>query len=75
MSLVRLQNVSKSFDSQLVLRNIFFRLKEGDRVGLIGKNGVGKTTTLKLILGQEEPTEGTVEVEKGARDRILLSVF
>ena len=67
MSLVRLQNVSKSFDSQLVLRNIFFRLKEGDRVGLIGKNGVGKTTTLKLILGQEEPTEGTVEVEKGAR--------
>ena len=67
MSLVRLHNVSKYFDSQPVLRNIFFRLREGDRVGLIGKNGVGKTTTLKLILGQEEPTEGAVEVEEGVR--------
>ena len=67
MSLVRLHNVSKNFDSRPVLRNIFFRLNKGDRVGLIGKNGVGKTTTLKLILGQEELTEGTVEVEEGVR--------
>ena len=51
MSLVRLHNVSKYFDSQPVLRNVFFRLNKGDRVGLFGKNGVGKTTTLKLILG------------------------
>ena len=41
---------------------MFFRLSKGDRVGLIGRNGAGKTTILRLILGQEEPTEGTVEV-------------
>ena len=37
---------------------------EGDKIGLIGKNGVGKTTVLKLILGREEPTEGTIDIEK-----------
>ena len=67
MSLVRLHNVSKTFESNTVLREVFFRLSKGDRVGLIGKNGVGKTTVLKLILGQEEPTEGTVEVDDGVK--------
>jgi len=64
MSLVRLHNVSKRYDSNLILREIFFRLNKGDKVGLIGKNGVGKTTVLKMILGQEETTEGIVEVDE-----------
>jgi ATP-binding cassette subfamily F protein 3 len=64
MSLLRLYNVSKRYDEKVILKNIFFRLDKSDRVGLIGKNGVGKTTALKLILGQEYPTEGTVEVNK-----------
>jgi len=71
MSLVRLHNVSKEFESNLVLREVFFRLSKGDRVGLIGKNGVGKTTILKLILNQEEPTEGTVDVN----DDIKIGYF
>ena len=67
MTLVRLQNVSKAYDSNVILRDVFFRLKKGDRVGLIGKNGVGKTTVLKLILGQEEPTKGDVYVAQDTR--------
>ncbi|MFC1714901.1 ABC-F family ATP-binding cassette domain-containing protein [Candidatus Poribacteria bacterium] len=67
MSLIRLHNVSKRFESNLIFRDVFFRLSKGDRVGLIGKNGVGKTTILKLILGQEEPTEGTVDVNDGLK--------
>jgi ATPase subunit of ABC transporter with duplicated ATPase domains len=67
MSLVRLQDVSKSYDANPVLREVFFRLSRGERVGLIGKNGTGKTTVLKLILGRETPTEGTVEVDEGVR--------
>ena len=51
----------------LIFREAFLRLSRGDRVGLIGRNGVGKTTVLKLILGQEEPTEGAVEVERDVR--------
>jgi ATPase subunit of ABC transporter with duplicated ATPase domains len=67
MSLIRFYNLSKQFDSGLVFREVFFRLERGDRIGLIGKNGVGKTTALKLILGQEEPSGGTVETEAGVR--------
>ena len=48
MSLVRFQNISKRFDGRQVLREVFFRLENGDRVGLIGKNGSGKTTALKM---------------------------
>ena len=62
MSLVRLNDVSVSFDGNPVLREAFFRLEPGDRVGLIGKNGSGKSTLLKLVLDQLQPNEGTVTV-------------
>ena len=65
MSLLRLHDVSKEYDGNLVLREVYFRLEPGDRVGLIGRNGVGKTTLYKLILGQEEPTSGTIDVNEG----------
>lgn len=45
------------------LRNIDLELRKGDRLGIIGRNGAGKTTMLKLITGNLPPTEGTVEVE------------
>ena len=69
MSLIRLKNVTKKFDdpSRLVLKDVFFRVAAGERVGLIGKNGTGKTTLLKLILGRDEPTEGTVELTAGVK--------
>ena len=67
MSLIRLRNISKSYEKKQVLREVFFRLEGGDRVGLVGKNGTGKTTILKLILGQEEPTSGEVDLDEGLR--------
>ena len=65
MSLIRLQNVSLSFESNVILRDVFFRLSKGDRIGLLGKNGSGKTSLLKLILGQAEPSAGTVAIDQG----------
>jgi ATPase subunit of ABC transporter with duplicated ATPase domains len=67
MSLIRLQDVSLRFDNTQILREAFFRLEPGDRVGLIGKNGSGKTTILKLILDQVEPDTGTVTLELGTK--------
>lgn len=67
MSLIRLNNVHKSYEDVPVLRAVYFRLTDGDRVGLIGKNGAGKTTLLRLILGLEDPSEGIVDVEDGVR--------
>src|SRR4051812_13875566 len=61
MSLVWLKNVTKKYEERLVLKEIFFRMGEGERVGLIGPNGSGKTTLLNLLLKREEPTEGEVE--------------
>lgn len=67
MSLIRLLGIAKKYENQPVLREVFFRLATGDRVGLIGKNGAGKTTVLRLILGQEEPTAGVVELAQDIR--------
>ena len=61
MSLIRIKGVTKRYDQRLVLREIFFRLSAGERVGLIGPNGSGKTTLLNLLLKREEPSEGEIE--------------
>lgn len=65
MSLIRLNDVSMQFDGRPVLREAYLKLRRGDRVGLIGKNGTGKTTFLELVLGRREPTGGTVDVTLG----------
>ena len=75
MSLIRLQDVSVRFDNTQILREAFFRLEPGDRVGLIGKNGSGKSTILKLILDQVAPDTGTVTVELGTKVGLLLPVL
>lgn len=67
MSLIRLQNVSKRYDARVILRDVYFRLQAGDRVGFVGRNGAGKTTVLKMVLGQTEPTEGAVEITPGVK--------
>ncbi|HEY8700064.1 MAG TPA: ABC-F family ATP-binding cassette domain-containing protein [Arthrobacter sp.] len=67
MSLIRLNNVGVGFDKTPVLREAFFRLEPGDRVGLIGKNGSGKSTVLKLALGQVAPDTGTVVLDQGIK--------
>ncbi|SEN97962.1 ABC-F family ATP-binding cassette domain-containing protein [Cryobacterium luteum] len=67
MSLIRLNDVSIRFENTQILREAFFRLEPGDRVGLIGKNGSGKSTILKLILDQVSPDTGEVSLEDGIR--------
>jgi ATP-binding cassette subfamily F protein uup len=57
-----LVNVGKSFGERPIVRALSMRLQRGDRVGLIGPNGVGKSTLLRLILGQLEPDSGTVRL-------------
>ncbi|WP_066038873.1 ABC-F family ATP-binding cassette domain-containing protein [Herbiconiux solani] len=65
MSLIRLNDVSLEFDGRPVLREAFLKLRPGDRIGLIGKNGTGKSSLLELVLGRQEPTSGTVDVTLG----------
>lgn len=62
MSWIRIKNITKSYDKQMVLREVDFKLSKGDRVGIIGANGTGKSTILKLILDQESPDTGSIDI-------------
>ena len=67
MSLVRLNDVELRFENTPILREAFFRLDGTDRVGMIGRNGSGKTSILRLILEQVTPDSGTVTIDPGTR--------
>ncbi len=61
--MLQVSNLAKSYGGQTVLDNITFRLNRGEHVGVVGSNGCGKTTLLRIIAGQEEPDSGHVALE------------
>jgi len=63
MSLVRLQDVSKSFGDVRAVDGVSFSIDRGEVVGFLGPNGAGKTTTMRLITGALEPDAGTIEID------------
>ncbi len=56
-----LENVSKSYGDKVLIKNFSTRILRGDKIGLLGPNGIGKTTLLKLILGDIEPDSGKIQ--------------
>ena len=62
---IGLGNIKKIFGGYTILENVTFDVKTDERVGLVGLNGCGKTTIMKLILGIEKPDEGYVSIRKG----------
>ena len=67
MSVLSVQAVAKRFGERLVFSEVSFRLAQADRVGLVGPNGVGKTTLLRLAAGQSTPDAGNVALARGTR--------
>lgn len=61
---LELNNIEKSYDSQKILDDFTYIFKKGDRIGLIGKNGVGKSTLLEIIMRNVRPDQGKVVVGK-----------
>jgi ATPase subunit of ABC transporter with duplicated ATPase domains len=61
---IECKNLTKSFGNLTLFENLSFEIFTGERTGIIGPNGMGKTTLLKLALGQIEPTSGTIELKK-----------
>jgi ATPase subunit of ABC transporter with duplicated ATPase domains len=55
-------DITKSYDDRLILENFSATVPPGAIIGIIGPNGVGKTTLLKMIIGQEKPDNGTVRI-------------
>lgn len=68
---LRLKDLSKSFEGKEIFKNINLDIYRGDRVGIIGKNGVGKSTILKIVNGLERQTSGEVKIG----DRVKIGYY
>lgn len=60
--MIQVNNLEKSYGRQLIFDDISFTINPGERVGLVGRNGHGKTTLFRMILGEEHPDSGAVRV-------------
>ena len=67
MNILNIEHVSKTFGEKRILDDVSYGIHEGDKIGVIGINGTGKTTLLKMIAGIEEPDEGQVITQNGLR--------
>ncbi|MEA2101444.1 MAG: ABC-F family ATP-binding cassette domain-containing protein [Thermodesulfobacteriota bacterium] len=65
--MINVENISKSFGPQSLLDRISFKINPGERIGLVGRNGHGKTTILRLLTGEEAPDEGEICIPKHYR--------
>ena len=63
--MLQVSNIHKSFAGEVILDGVSFTINRGERAGLIGPNGCGKTTLLRIILGQEAPDRGSVRLGPG----------
>ena len=66
-TILELHNISKSFEGKLLFQNLEHIFQAGEKIGIIGPNGCGKTTLLKIIAGEIKPDTGTVKVGVNTR--------
>ena len=71
VTLLSLSNIGVSFGATELFKNITFTVAEGERWGIIGRNGAGKTSIFRLITGELEPTVGSVARKPGLRHALL----
>lgn len=69
--MVSVQNLSLRYGKRVLFEDVNMRFSEGNCYGVIGANGAGKSTFLKIISGEIEPSTGTVEISKGSRMSVL----
>ena len=67
MIILEIRGIEKAFGGNEVLKNVSMTLQNGQRMGLVGVNGCGKTTLLRIIAGLEEADGGSVSLLKGMR--------
>ena len=63
--MVNLSNIKVAYGSRILFNSAGFLIRPGDKIGMVGPNGSGKTTVFKLIDGEERPDEGSVTIDPG----------
>jgi ATP-binding cassette subfamily F protein 3 len=71
MLLLSCSSLSRGFDAGPLFQNVGFELQAGERVGLVGPNGVGKTTLMRILAGLDKPDDGEARYHAGARVALL----
>lgn len=71
-AVIKLENVNKSYGKHEVLKNVSMQVNKGDIYGLVGRNGAGKTTIFKMILGLSEVNSGTVSISGSTNNKELM---
>lgn len=71
ISYLQIENLSKSYGDRLLFHSVTFGVNQGDKIGLIAKNGTGKTTLLNIIAGKESPDDGSIVFRKDLRVGIV----
>lgn len=71
MNILNMEHISKTYGDKVIFDDISVGIHQGDKIGLIGINGTGKTTFLRILAGTEEPDEGQVIMQNGLRISFL----
>jgi len=71
MALIDLQNINKQYDIKVILKDVTFNLQQNQRVAIIGQNGQGKSTFMKIITRQIEPDSGEIAIDKSLKIEML----
>mgnify|MGYP001402014667 CR=1 FL=1 len=69
--MLRLENITKAYPTGIILNDVSWDIKAGERIGLIGQNGAGKSTQLRIIAGLEEPSSGSIIFEGNPKVSLL----
>ena len=65
--MIKVINLSKSFSTQLLFDSVSFSINQKERIGLVGRNGHGKTTLLRIIIGEEQADSGEIAIPRNYR--------
>lgn len=67
MNIINIEHISKIFGEKVIFEDASFGIQQGDKIGIVGINGTGKSTLLRMIAGEEEPDQGQIIRQNGLK--------